>query len=267
MNEILTALCVLGGVGLVFGVFLGVASIIFKVEEDEKAAQILEVLPGANCGGCGMAGCRSMAEAISLGEAKPNGCPVCNAEQVSKIAAIMGVEAEAGERLTAFVKCSGENDKTIDKYNYSGISDCVTAVRLGGGQKACAFACLGLGSCVSVCKFGAMSIQNGVAKVDPDKCAACRACYNICPKKVIDMVPYSSSFVVACSSRDKGAVVNKICKAGCIGCGLCAKVCPEEAITVNENVASIDYSKCVGCGACEEKCPKKVIRVRKQGVR
>lgn len=257
--QILTALAILGGLGLLFGAVLGVASKVFHVESDERIDKIVSCLPGANCGGCGFAGCSNFAQAVVNGDAQYSGCPVCNSSQHAQIAEIMGVSADEGERMSAVVLCSGAAGVAEEKYTYYGVSDCNAAARLGGGQKQCRYACLGLGTCAKVCKFGAISLKNGVAKIDREKCTACGMCVNACPKHVIELLPYGSERIVKCKSQEKGPVVTKACRVGCIGCRICAKACPVDAITIENNLAKIDNSKCINCGECKVKCPRGII--------
>ncbi|MBO6134143.1 MAG: RnfABCDGE type electron transport complex subunit B [Lachnospiraceae bacterium] len=260
MGGIITATVCVAAVGLFVGLFLGVAGKKFAVEVDERENLILDVLPGANCGGCGQAGCAAMAHAIVTGAAPVNGCPVGGEGVAKKVAGIMGQEISEEEPMTAFVKCSGTCEKAKDKLKYSGQMDCkFLDMTPGKGPKACAFGCLGGGTCVRVCQFDAIHIVDGIAKVDPDKCKACGQCVANCPRHMIEMKPKKSKFAVSCSSKDKGPAVMKVCAAGCIGCGLCEKNCPKDAIHVVDNIAHIDYSKCVSCGICAQKCPKKVI--------
>ncbi len=260
VSAILTAVTVVGGVGLFLGIFLGVASIVFKVAVDEKEEAVLEVLPGNNCGGCGYPGCSGLASAIAKGTAAVNACPVGGESVGKKIAAIMGVEAKESVRMTAFVKCAGDCEKTTKNYEYTGVEDCSMIKYVpDGGAKSCSHGCLGYGNCVKACPFDAIQIVDGIAKVDKEKCKACGKCVAACPKDLIELVPYQAKVVVACSSKDKGPVTMKACKSGCIGCSLCVKVCPAEAITIDTFHAHIDQSKCTGCGACKEKCPKKAI--------
>jgi Na+-translocating ferredoxin:NAD+ oxidoreductase RNF subunit RnfB len=262
ITAVLTAVLVVGGVGLFLGIFLGIASIVFKVEVDEKEEAVLGVLPGNNCGGCGFPGCSGLAAAIAKGEAPVNACPVGGEQVGNKVAEIMGVEAGETVRMMAFVRCSGDCDNTTKNYEYTGVEDCSMIKYVpDGGAKSCNHGCLGFGNCVKACPFDAISIVNGIARVDKEKCKACGKCVAACPKKLIELIPYNSKVMVACSSKDKGPVTIKACKTGCIGCGLCVKNCPNGAVTVNDFHAHIDQTKCVGCGACAEKCPKHVITV------
>lgn len=260
MAAVLTAVCVVGGIGLLLGLFLGVAGIAFKVEVDEKEEKILGVLPGNNCGGCGYPGCTGLAAAIAKGEAAVNACPVGGEAVGKKVAEIMGVEAGETTRMTAFVKCAGTCEKTSRQYEYTGVKDC-SMVRFvpDGGEKLCSHGCLGYGNCVKACPFDAIHIVNGIAAADKEKCKACGKCVAACPKGLIELIPYEAKHVVACSSKDKGPVTMKACQTGCIGCGLCIKACPSGAITVTDFHAYINQEKCTGCGACKEKCPKKAI--------
>ncbi|MGN0348070.1 MAG: RnfABCDGE type electron transport complex subunit B [Roseburia sp.] len=257
---ILTAAVVVGGTGIVIGFFLGIAGEKFHVEVDEREAAILDVLPGNNCGGCGYAGCSGLAAAIVKGEAPVSQCPVGGAPVTEKIGEIMGVEAQAGERMVAFVKCAGTCEKASIDYEYSGNEDCAAMAYVpGGGPKTCNYGCLGYGSCVRACPFDALHIVDGIALVDKDACKACGKCLDVCPKNLIEFVPYAAKHIVQCSSKDKGKDVMKACSVGCIGCKICEKNCPVDAVHVTDNIAYIDQEKCTKCGICAEKCPKKII--------
>ncbi len=260
--DILYPVLALAGLGVVFGILLGIAAKAFRVEQDERVPRITEVLPGANCGGCGYAGCSAFAQAVVDGEAKANGCPVGGAAVGAQVAAIMGVTLEQEERKVARVLCSGTREVTTTKYRYDGIRDCNAAYRYGGGEKTCLYGCSGYGSCVRACAFDAIHVVDGVARVDADKCTACGKCVAACPKRLIELVPESQKTVVLCRSREKGAAIRDICQAGCIGCKICEKNCPTGAITVVDNIARIDYDKCTNCGICAAKCPKHVIAGR-----
>lgn len=260
MMGILAAATVVGTVGIFVGLFLGVAGIKFKVEVDEKEEAVLAALPGNNCGGCGYAGCSGLAAAIAKGEAAVGACPVGGESVGQKIAVIMGVEAQSAERMTAYVACQGTCDKANVDYNYTGAQDCrMMSFVPGGGPKSCNQGCLGFGTCASICPFGAIRVENGVAVVDRDACKACGKCVEACPRHLITLIPYKAKMAVACRSTDKGPVTMKACQAGCIGCGLCVKACPAQAVSVTDFHATIDQGKCTGCGACAEKCPKKAI--------
>ncbi|MBO6241688.1 MAG: RnfABCDGE type electron transport complex subunit B [Butyrivibrio sp.] len=258
---IIIATVVVAGVGIVIGLILGLADMKLHVDVDEKEAAILEALPGNNCGGCGFPGCSGCAAAIAKGEAPVNQCPVGGAPVAAAISEIMGVEAVETARQVAFVHCNGDCENAAQKYEYKGVSDCRLQTQApGGGSKTCSYGCLGGGSCVSVCQFDAIHVVNGVAVVDKDNCKACGKCIEICPRHLIDLIPYAAEESVACKSQDMGKLVNGYCKVGCIACHICEKNCPVGAITVENNVASIDQDKCTHCGTCVEKCPKKAIQ-------
>lgn len=258
--SILFAALSLGVLGLVFGVLLGYASKAFEVKVDPKIPMIREVLPGANCGGCGFPGCDAYSEAVVLGTAKASLCSVGGAVTVEKIGDILGVAVDAEARKTAFVKCNGTCSVAKQNYELAGVKDCLEAsLMINGGQKGCSYGCLGLGSCVKVCDFGALDIVDGIAKVNKDKCTNCGACINICPKGLIESVEVDSKVRVACNSKQFGKIVRDNCSVGCIGCGICQKNCPSEAILVTDKLAKVQYDKCTQCGICASKCPTKAI--------
>ncbi len=260
VQAIIIAAVVVGIIGIVIGIILGIAGERFKVEVDPNEEAVLEVLPGNNCGGCGYAGCSGLAAAIAKGEAEINACPVGGAPVAEKIGAIMGQEVGDTVRMIAFVRCSGTDENANKDYNYIGELSCEMVKSFSnGGPKACNHGCLGFGDCVHVCQFDAVHIVDGISVVNRDLCKACGKCVNVCPQKLIELIPYDSKHVVKCHSMDMGKNVIKVCKAGCIGCKMCQNVCEYGAITVENNIAHIDQSKCVGCGKCAEKCPKKII--------
>ncbi len=259
MFDLLFPVLAIGGMGILFGGLLAFASKIFEVKKDERIPKILDFLPGANCGGCGYAGCAAYAEAIVADGASINCCPSCNQETLDKIAEITGVDSSKAEPKCAYVLCSGNFNVATEKYIYEGNTDCHSALKLAGGSKGCMYGCLGLGSCVKKCKFGAISIVSGVATIDREKCVGCGVCAEECPKNVIKILSKDTKVQVMCSSLDKGKETRKVCSVGCIGCGICAKNCPSEAIEMKDNLAFIDSSKCINCGVCIEKCPQKII--------
>lgn len=257
---IIAAAAVVGLVGIFVGLFLGVAGLKFKVEVDEKEEAVLAALPGNNCGGCGFAGCSGLASAIAKGEAPVNACPVGGEPVGSRIAVIMGVQAEETVRRVAFVHCQGDCDKAETDYAYTGVQGCrMMSFVPGGGPKSCGSGCKGYGDCVKACPFDAIHVVNGVAVVDREQCRACGKCVEACPQKLISLIPYGLQTAVACSSVDRGPVTMAACKVGCIGCGICVKNCPAQAVSVTDFHAQIEPEKCTGCGVCEEKCPKKAI--------
>ena len=250
--------------GLIFGLGLGLASKKFSVEKDERIEKVRALLPGANCGGCGFPGCDGMAAAIVEGKAPISACSVLSKDNANEIAGIMGIEFKEGApKKFARILCSGGHGISADLFEYDGIKDCRSAYAIQKGAKDCSFGCLGLGSCVSVCPFGALSMTDkGIPQVDEEICSACGKCVEACPKNCISIADESMSPYMKCRNIDKGRDITRVCKAGCIGCALCAKNCPTGAITMVDNLPVFDYGKCDHCNICAGKCPVKVIVVK-----
>jgi electron transport complex protein RnfB len=256
----LTAILCLGGIGLVASTTLGFASKKFAVEVDPREAAILEALPGANCGACGQPGCSSYAKGVAEGILAPTLCIPGGSDTIQAIADILGIEAVAATPQVAVVFCQGDNSKAAKKYHYLGLEDCTAAQKIADGPKVCPNGCLGLGSCVQACPFGAIEITSqGLAVISRDKCTGCGNCVAVCPRNVIKMVPKEATIHVLCSSHDKGAVVRKYCQVGCIGCNICKKTVPE-AYQIENFLARVDYEHDQNAAQAIEKCPMKCIR-------
>ena len=261
MNPIMTPVLLVVALGFVFAVILTIASKVFYVPVDETVTKLTEALPGANCGGCGFAGCSDYANALAADPegVGPNKCPVGGADVAAQLAEILGIEAGASEPMVAVVQCNG-NEKAAKTFSeYQGPMSCKFAASLFGGQSACKYGCLGLGDCTKACNFGAIKICDGVAVVARELCTGCGACAATCPKNVIRIAPAKNKVVVQCQNCDKGAQTLKACAYGCIGCGKCAKVCKFDAIVIENNHAYIDPEKCKNCGMCAKECPTHAI--------
>lgn len=252
---------IFAAIGAVSGVLLTIGSKVFFVKADETVAKIVEALPGANCGACGYSGCEGYANAVAKGEARTNKCKPGGADAAAKIAKIMGTEVLETVREAAYVRCNGCYGAVEDRFIFEGTQSCIAVERFYQGKKMCRAGCDGLGDCVAVCENNAISIKEGIAVVDPDKCVACGMCVSVCPNHLIVLRPVESKYEVRCSSRDTPKDTRAICKNGCLGCKLCERKCEFDAIKVTDNHATIDYSKCTGCGKCAEACPSKCIVV------
>ena len=261
-NEILIAVGILCGIGIIIGIVLSIAEKVFHVEVNQLSLKIIEELPGINCGGCGYAGCDNCAEAISTGDAPISACPVGGERVAKRIAEIMGQQLGAMERKVAYVKCDGSCEKRKTDYNYYGINTCTYASTMpDSSYYSCKYGCLGYGTCAEVCDRNAIKVEDGKAIVDEDLCIACGKCLKVCPHNLIELIPAGTKVRVQCSSAAKGKDVRNACSSGCLGCGICQKNCPSEAIILNDNIAKIDYHKCTKCGICAEKCPRNIIKI------
>lgn len=262
MTSIITAIAVVGIMGLLFGAVLSVASNIFRVEVDEKVTEVRAALPGANCGACGYPGCDGLATAIALHDGPVDGCPVGGQPVAEKIAVIMGKSVGESEKQVACVMCNGKPELAKDKHEFDGIRDCRSNQSYQGGSKACDFGCLGDGTCEEVCPFDAIHVIDGIAIVDKEKCTACGKCINACPRDVIKLVPYSQDVIVKCNSTDDGKTVRSHCQVGCIGFGLCVRNSEEGAFVVENKLARAIPGKDHGIAA--EKCPMNTIHDYRQ---
>lgn len=259
LESILIPVAIVSGLGLVAGVGLSIATIVFQVPVNEKEEKVRSFLPGINCGACGFSGCDGYAKALADGTADANLCAPGGAEVRQEISALLGVTADEQRPTAAFVGCNGRCELTSKKMNYQGAQTCYAANQVFGGQQACGYGCMGYGDCVQACAYDAIHVVAGVAEVDPLKCVGCLQCIAACPKQLISMKPVTGAPVVACRNLDKGGAVRKICDVGCITCSRCVKACPTDAIAIVDNVAVIDPDKCINCGACQEACPQDCI--------
>ncbi len=257
VGMITKAILILGGVGFILGAVLAIASRIFHVEVDLKVEFIRGVLPGANCGACGYPGCDGLAEAIAKGEALPSACVAGGTEVAKQVAAVMGIEVkEPKVAKKALVRCGGGKGEVSHRYVYDGELDCQMAQQVSRGPSLCSYGCLGLGSCVVACPFGAIIMgEDELPHINWKKCRGCGVCVDACPRGIIALVPENQEIHVLCRSHDKGKAVRSVCKKGCIGCKACEKVCEFDAVHIVDNLAVIDHEKCTNCKKCLEKCP------------
>jgi len=258
----------LSAIGIAAAVILYFIAQKFKVIEDPKIDLVADALPGANCGGCGFPGCRNFAEAcVKNGKSQGNidglNCPVGGSDTMSAVAAILGFEATETDPMIAVVRCSGSKANAPKKINYDGPETCAFAHSLSSGESGCPNGCLSLGDCVKACTFDAIFIndETGLPEVN-DKCVACGACVEACPRNIIELRKKGKKdrrIFVSCVNKEKGAPAKKNCSVACIGCGKCVKTCPFEAITLQNNLAYIDFEKCKLCRKCVEVCPTNAI--------
>lgn len=247
-------------VGLIASIILTFAAKKFEVKENPLFYTLRAELPGANCGGCGFAGCDDYAHALVDVPGTPcTKCAVGGPDCAAKLASLMGQDAGAMEKKVSFVMCNGTGENAKKLYEYEGIDSCKAAKSLYGGPKVCSYGCIGLGDCVKVCEFDALHVIDGVAVVDRDKCTSCGACVSACPQTLIKIVPEKAKVQVRCFNKDKGADAKKACATACIGCHMCEKACKFDAIHVDGFLSSIDSEKCKNCGACVQKCPTGAI--------
>ena len=262
---ILIAVISLGVIGAIGAIILYLASKKFEVYEDPRIAQVQEILPAANCGGCGYPGCSGFATACVNSESLDGlFCPVGGSEVMGKVAGILGKEASSADATVAVVRCNGTCEARPKINQYDGVKSCAVASNLYGGETGCSFGCHGYGDCVTVCNFDAIFINpvTGIAEVIEDKCTSCGACVKACPKNLIELRkkgPKSRRIFVSCMNKDKGVIAKKACTNACIGCSLCFKECAFDAIKIENNLAYIDHNKCRLCRKCVDVCPTNAI--------
>ena len=260
-TAILSIICI-AFLCLVLGSVIGLIAKIFAVETDPRIEETEELLPGANCGGCGYAGCADFAKAVVAGDATPDQCPVASSENIADIAKLLGLEAGAGEKLVAIVFCGGNNTDAKKAVNYNGVKDCKSAALVASGDKGCDYGCLGFASCSRACPFGAIEMKDGLAIVHPDLCVGCGKCVETCPRNLIRLVPKKAEVHVFCSSPEKGPVKKRVCSVACIGCRKCVKVAEEGQMEVKGFLIDVNYGNPPGVDIIEAaKCPTGCLRI------
>lgn len=262
---IIYTILTLGVIGVLSAVVLYFVAQKFKVFEDPRIDLVEAALPGANCGGCGYAGCRAFADTcVSKGELTDLFCPVGGNDTMGNVASILGIEAVKQDPKVAVVRCNGTCEFRPKTNLYDGSVSCAIAASLYAGDTGCQFGCLGCGDCVTVCDFDAIHMNpvTGLPEVDDEKCVACGACVKACPRTLIELrkkAAKNRKIYVACRNKDKGAVARKSCSVACIGCSKCEKECQYGAITIADNLAFIDSDKCKLCRKCVSVCPTNAI--------
>lgn len=263
---ILDSVLALLGIGAVAAVILAIASRLLKVEENPLVELVAECLPGANCGGCGFAGCEAYATAVVLNADVPASlCTVGGAETTIKVGEISGKAVEVGEPVVAYRRCSRPEGNVRKRYDYVGAGTCESASMLEGGPLMCAWACIGLGDCVRACPFDAMYLENGVVEVISSRCMSCGHCISVCPRNILQLIPRRARVASACATHDKLKAVSDVCEVGCINCSKCVKVCPAKAISIEDNRIEVDHNACLHYGAvcgeaCVAACPRFILR-------
>ncbi len=265
MNVISITIITLASLGVAAAIILYFVAQKFKVFEDPRIDEVEEVLPAANCGGCGFPGCRAFAEAlVKADDISDLNCPVGGADTMSKAASILGKKVQAAAPTVAVLKCNGTCESRPRLNHYDGAESCSIAASLYGGETGCSYGCLGMGECVDACQFNAMYMdkETGLPVIKEENCVSCGACVAACPKKIIEIRkqgPKNRRIYVACANKDKGGVAKKACSSACIACSKCMKACPFGAIIVHQNVAQINPETCRYCRKCTPECPTGAI--------
>ena len=262
MNIIIYTIVVAAIIAILLGVLLGLFKKIFHVDTDPKVQLVRDALSGANCGGCGLAGCDAFASAVVKGDAPANGCVAGGSDCAKKVAEILGQAGVELKPKVAFLACAGSKDCAKDKAEYIGMKTCKAAQLTLNGTKKCAFGCIGFGDCVAVCPFEALYMgEDGLPKVNKAKCVGCGKCASVCPKHLFKLIDADTKGAIAvCSNKsDNKPQIRKDCTKGCIKCGMCVKKCPEQCIDISSGLPVIDYSKCKSCGICAQTCVDKVF--------
>lgn len=264
---VLTSVFTLFGLGLTAAAILAVASRVFYVEEDPRVEAILDVLPSANCGGCGYAGCEGYAVAV-LNDPSVSAslCVAGSVETSIAVGDLTGKAVSATDPLLSFRRCDKLAGNVALRYEYQGMPSCAAATLLRGGVDVCSWSCLGFGDCVQVCPFSAMKTEGGLVHVLSEKCTGCGICVKACPRNSLELIPRRARIAVFCATKDKLRAVMDVCEVGCINCGKCVKSCPAKAISTVDSRIEVDHAKCLSYGPecqeiCVKDCPRHILRV------
>lgn len=256
MKIIIVTIILAFAVAFVLGFLLGLFKKIFYVPVDEKVTKVREVLPGANCGGCGFPGCDGYAAAVAAGNAPANGCTAGGAAVAEKIGEILGVKVTMVPKVSMLM-CKGTKDCSAPRGAYNGVKNCRAAMITVNGTKMCSFGCIGFGDCAAACEFGGIKMgESGLPEIDYNLCNGCGSCVRACPRGLLKLMPADTKGAVPlCSNRSENKPqIRKNCTAGCIKCGKCARECKAEAIQMVNGLPVVDYEKCTACGDCVKNC-------------
>ena len=268
---VFVSILTLFGLGLAASIILAVASRVFFVKEDPRVEAVLEALPGANCGGCGFAGCEGYANAVvNDPDIAANMCCAGGAGTSVAVGDLTGKTVAETEPLYALRRCDRLTGQVEARYEYQGMPSCAAASLMRGGTNSCAFSCLGYGDCVQSCPFDAMRIVDGMVHVDVEKCTGCGMCVSVCPRSVLELTPLRARVAVYCNTHEKLRAVTDVCKVGCIKCMKCVKMCPANAVSLKDNRISINQLVCLSYGAecheaCVAACARKIFRHTRPG--
>jgi Na+-translocating ferredoxin:NAD+ oxidoreductase RNF subunit RnfB len=233
----------MAALGALLALMLALANRRLFVYEDPRIDEVDALLPKSNCGACGLAGCRNFAELAVAGEVVPARCTVSSPAQTAAIAAMLGVDAGEVEKRVARLACAGGRHVAFLRARYVGLSTCRAAAVVSGGGKECAWGCLGLGDCASVCLQGAITLDShGLPVVDQEKCTACNDCVTACPKALFSLQSVKNPLWVACRNRADGDLAEAACEVACTACGKCVADAAPGLVTVRDNLAEIDVS-------------------------
>lgn len=263
MKTIILTIILAFAVAFLLGFLLGLFKKVFFVAVDERVTKIREVLPGANCGGCGYPGCDGCAAAIVAGEAPANACTAGGADVAGKIGEILGVSVSVTPMVTVLA-CQGTKDCAAPRGKYNGIKNCRSAMLTVNGTKMCSFGCIGFGDCVEACPFGAVKMgADGIPSVDYSKCTGCGACAKACPRGLFKLLPADlKGAVPLCVNKSENKpMIRKNCTNGCMKCGKCVRECKQQAIALVNGIPTVDYTKCNACGECVTNCMDHVFKL------
>ena len=241
---IIQSVAILGGVGLTFGVFIALANAKLKVWEDPRIGSVTDLLPGANCGACGFAGCRAFAEGVVGGDIAPADCTVASDLDREDIATFLGVDAGEADKKVARLLCAGGTDVAVMKALYHGVESCGAAVAVSGGGKGCAWGCIGMSDCAVACDFDAIHMNDfDLPVVDVEKCTSCGDCVDACPLDLFVIMPLDHKLIVQCKNLIDGDEATEVCSVACTACGRCVQDAAPGLISLESGLAVIDYSK------------------------